>query len=115
MGSLGDVLGASGGPLRAVLGPAGGLGGHLWGKGSTCEFGFRLLRPYSGPLGGFWSSLGRPLELYGGSVGPSGDPLGTIEAILGDLGGSLVSLWAVGSPKDREHANPLKNVWKISD
>ena len=102
MGSLGDVLGASGGPLRAALGPAGGLGGHLSGKGSACEFRFRFLRPYSGPLGGFWSSLGRPLELYGGSVGSSGDPLGTIEAILGDLGSFLGS---VGQSEARKSEN----------
>ena len=113
MGSLGDVLGASGGPLRAVLGPAGGLGGHLSGKGSACEFRFRFLRPYSGPLGGFWSSLGRPLELYGGSVGSSGDPLGTIEAILGDLGSFLGS---VGQSEARKSENSRilgeKNAWK---
>ena len=113
MGSLGDVLGPSGGPLRAVLGPAGDLGRYLWGKGSACEFGLRLLRPDSGSLGGFWSSLGRPFGLCGGSVGPSGDPLGTTEAILGDLGGFLGSL---GQSEARKSENSRilgeKNAWK---
>ena len=68
LGPLLGFLGASWGLVGASWAPAGGLGGYLSGKGSACEFRFRLLRPYSGPLGGFWSSLGRLLELYGGSM-----------------------------------------------
>ena len=84
MRCLGDVLGASGGPLRAVLGPAGGLGGYIWGKDSACEFGLRLLRPYSGPLGGFGALLG--------------GFLGCMEALwdrLGILLGRLRLSWAI--------------------
>ena len=45
-------------------------------------------------------------------MGPSGDPLGTIEAILGDLGGFLGSL---GQSEARKNENQIRTSISMLD